>query len=50
MAKDRDEKWSWIVTLERLADFKISKGASECKSVEDVKNLGFKSLNEYEGA
>lgn len=47
-AKDKDEKWSWIVTLERLLDFKMSKSTSDCKTFEDVRSIGFKSLSEYE--
>lgn len=47
MAKDKHEKWSWMVTLERLLDFKMSKSSSDCKSIDDVKNMGFQSMNEY---
>lgn len=46
MAKDTPQKWAWMVTVERLVDFKTS-NYSECKSIQDVKSLGFNSLNAY---
>ena len=46
-AIDLQEKWSWLVTIERLMDYRILKSTGQCKSLEDVSKLGFKSLNDY---
>ena len=40
------EKWSWMVTIERLMDFKIS-GNSIYNSEEWIKVKGFSSQVEY---
>ncbi len=41
-----EEKWSWIVTLERLMDFKMQ-GPSHYNSEEAIVGQGFKSQQEY---
>lgn len=43
---ETEEKWSWIVTLERLFDFK-EKGASQYNNIDMVKSQGFESQNEF---
>lgn len=46
-AKSCYDKWSWIVSFERLMDFKYS-GKSPYNSFEDIKTKGFISQEEYE--
>ena len=46
-ARNLNEKWSWIVTFERLMDFKVQ-GKSPYNSMEEVTNRGFPSQKEYE--
>ena len=42
--KEANEKWSWIVTLERLFDFK-EKGASSYNNIDQIRTEGFASQN-----
>ena len=46
-ARSLPEKWSWIVTLERLMDFKYT-GKTQHNNLEFVKAKGFMSQFEYE--
>lgn len=46
-AKNCNEKWSWIVTLERLMDFKYI-GSTEYNNLDCVKTRGFDSQIEFE--
>ena len=39
-ASGAQEKWSWIVTFERLFDFR-EKGASSYNNIDQVKSQGF---------
>lgn len=45
-AKNTEEKWSWIVTIERLLDYRDS-GASNYNNVSFIKSKGFPSLEEF---
>jgi len=46
-ARNCNDKWSWIVSIERLLDFKYS-GKSPYNSLEEIKTKGFVSQEEYE--
>lgn len=39
-AADAEEKWSWMVTMERLFDFK-EKGASIYNNMDMIRSQGF---------
>ena len=42
-AKDAEEKWSWMVVLERLLDYRVN-GATKYNNLTFIKTMGFKSL------
>lgn len=46
-ARNCYEKWSWIVSLERLMDYKYV-GATNYNNMEWVKTKGFESQLEFE--
>lgn len=46
-AKNCHEKWSWIVTLQRLMDYKYV-GSSNYNNADWVKTKGIESQIEYE--
>ena len=46
-ARNCAEKWSWIVTLERLMDYKYV-GASSYNNVDMIKTKGFDSQTDFE--
>ena len=46
-AKSMNEKWSWIVTFERLMDFK-NNGKSPYNGQEEIITRGFMSQKEFE--
>lgn len=41
-SSDITEKWSWIVTLERIMDFR-ERGTSNYNSMDKIKTMGFES-------
>jgi hypothetical protein len=45
-AKSTEEKWSWIVTVERLLDYRES-GANNYNNLSYIKSKGFPSLDEF---
>lgn len=46
-AKNCNEKWSWLVTLERLMDYKYV-GTSNYNNADWIKTKGFESQVEFE--
>ena len=46
-AKNCNEKWSWLVSLERLMDFKYV-GASNYNNIDWIKTRGFDSQIDFE--
>ena len=48
-AKDAEEKWSWIVVLERLLDYRVN-GATNYNNLTFIKTMGFKSLTQFTSA
>ena len=48
-AKDAEEKWSWMVVLERLLDYRVN-GATNYNNLTFIKTMGFKSLTQFTSA
>lgn len=46
-ARNCNEKWSWMVTIERLMDFKYT-GKSPYNNIDWITTRGFMSLGEFE--
>jgi hypothetical protein len=46
-SRNCNEKWSWLVSFERVMDFKYA-GVSAYNSIEYIKTRGFMSQAEFE--